>query len=186
VKHKQLSFHFLPSFRDFIPRIEHGSNIRKGKRKLARPFSINKAIHLILRSTKARGAWSFLKSKNEKIIYKLIYHYAAKFNVKIYRYANAGNHLHILLKAGSKKDFQNFLRTITGIIPRLVTGAQKRKAKGKFWDELVYTKLVAWGRQFKNTSNYVFKNALEAFGIIPPRHEARGHVTLDYLDLYDG
>jgi len=56
---------------------------------------------------------------------------------------------------------------------------------GKFWDALAYSKLVTFGRQFKNTSNYIFRNALEAFGVIPPRKDARGHLKIDFLSLFD-
>jgi len=71
------------------------------------------------------------------------------------------------LKSADKTNLQNFLRTFAGIIPRVVTGARKGNACGKFWDSLAYSKLLTFGRQFKNTSNYIAKNTLETFGIIP-------------------
>jgi hypothetical protein len=73
------------------------------------------------------------------------------------------------------------------LIPRIVTGAKKGKPLSrKFWDGLAYTKIVTFGRQFKNTSNYVFRNTLEAFGVIPPRKDARGHIKIDFISLFDG
>src|SRR4051812_13444612 len=100
------------AFEDHKKRFEHGHGLRKGKRKLARPFAAKKFLHITLRSKKAIGPWSFLRSKNEKIVQKLIYLYAQRFDVKIYRFANSGNHLHILLKAPTKEVFQNFLRVL--------------------------------------------------------------------------
>lgn len=174
-------------FKDFKKRTEHGHEVRMGQRKLARPLDLTQALHLILRSELARGGWSFLKPKNKEKINDLINYYAEKCNVKIFRYANCGNHLHLLIKAQSKKGFRKFLRTITALIPRLITGAKKGKPLGrKFWDGLAYTKIVTFGRQFKNTSNYVFRNMLEAFGVIPPRKDARGHLKIDFISLFDG
>jgi len=191
MKNKQLDFNSFSAtekiFTDFKKRNEHGHEIRIGQRKLSRPFDPTKALHLVLRSEKAKGGWSFLKPQNKKKINDLLNNYAEKCNVRIYRYANSGNHLHLLLNAQSKKGFQRFLRTIAALIPRLVTGAKKgNPLKGKFWDGLAYSKLVTFGRQFKNTSNYVFRNTLEAFGVIPPRREARGHIKIDFISLFDG
>jgi len=185
MKFRQLTFHKHKAFRDHAPRFEHGGGKRKGLRKLGRPFSPKKSMHLTLRSVRAVKSWSFLKSRHERKILKLIYGYGARFNVRIFRYANAGNHLHLLLKADDQMGFQNFLRAIGGMIPRIVTGAQKGNRVGKFWDGLAYSKLVHWGRHFRNTSQYVVKNTLEAFGIIPPRKFTLGHTKIDFEELLD-
>ena len=163
---KQLTFEKNNAFQDHKERFEHGGGIREKKRKLSRPFDRHKCLHITLRSTRAKGAWSFLKRGHEEKIQRLIYRYGDRFHVRVMRYANAGNHLHILIKAKSKKGFQRYLRTIAGIIPRVITKAKKGRTVGRFWDNLAYSKLVSWGRQFKNTSNYILKNTLEAFGII--------------------
>src|SRR5476649_1626937 len=102
MKSSQLNFNKNTAFKDHLPRFEHGGGIRKGKRKLSRPFDSKKTLHLTLRSAKAKGSWSFLKNRHEKLIQKLVYHYADRFNIRVFRYANSGNHLHILLKAPSK------------------------------------------------------------------------------------
>jgi hypothetical protein len=56
----------------FIPRTRHGSDLRKGLRKLARPIDTKKALHLTFRSEKARGRWSLLKPENRYRIEKFI------------------------------------------------------------------------------------------------------------------
>lgn len=185
MKKTQLEFDTNAAFKNHVRRIEHGGGIRKGKRKLFRPFDRGKSLHVTLRSSRARGAWSFLKHQNQRKINKAVYSCASRFQIKIYEFANAGNHLHILLKAPSRSDLGRFLKTLAGLIPRLVTDARKGKPIGKFWDDLAYSKLIAWGRQFKNTSDYVLKNTLEAFGIIPPRTQSRGHVKIDFRSVYD-
>lgn len=190
-KARQLSFNSHKVFKDFASRLEHGHGVRQGKRKLSRPFDSKKSMHITLRSAKARGKWSFLHRRNDKKIQRALYRYAVQFNIKIYRFANVGNHLHILLKGQSKREFQSFLRTFSGVVPRVVMNAKKGKpgegvhrGKRKFWDGLTYSKLIVWGKQFQNTSQYVLKNTLEAFGILPPRREARGHSKLDYEGIY--
>jgi hypothetical protein len=190
MKTKQLAFYTAKNtkrtFKDFAPRIEHGHDLRKGKRKLQRPFDSNQALHITLRSSRAKGHWSFLRKRNQEQIDNVIKKYASLYAIQIFRSANVGNHLHILLSAKSKTNFQRFLKTITAMIPRLVTGARKGNPIGRFWDGLAYSKIVKWGRQFKSTANYVFKNTLEAFGVIPPRANARGHLKIDYIALFDG
>ena len=177
---KQLSFDSNKAFQDHRKRIEHGGTLRQGKRKLSRPFNPNKALHLVMRSSKAKGEWSLLKRRNENQILGLVYRFAAKNHVTVYKYANSGNHLHILLKARSQKGFKAYLRTISGLIARHVSGAKRGDSKGKFWDGLAYTKLISWGRHFKSTINYVWRNALEGWGIIPQRSSSRGQMKLDY------
>ncbi|MDZ4677094.1 MAG: transposase [Oligoflexia bacterium] len=191
---KQLTFEKTKTFADFNDRVEHGGSTRIGKRKLYRPFNSKKAIHLVLRSTKAHGQWSMLKKRNENTISRLIYSSAAKNMINIHKFANSGNHLHVLLKAPSKKAFQKFLRTITGLIARHVMNARRGYAKGKFWNSLAYTKMILSMHQFKNTANYIWKNALEGWGIIPPRSQALGRVKINFLiddwlqqnRIYDG
>ena len=181
----QLTFERNKAFKDHKNRLEHGGSVREGKRKLFRPFDAAKAIHLVLRSSKAKGEWSLLKKRNENKISQIVFNFAVKNQITIHKYANSGNHLHILLKARSQKGFRKFLRTVTGLIARHVMGAKRGNSKGRFWDGLAYTKLVSWGKHFKNTINYVWRNVLEGWGVIPPRAEAKGHAKLDFQAIYD-
>ena len=36
----------------------------------------------------------------------------------------------------------------------------------KFWSELIYSRVVSWGREFKSVAKYILKNTLEALYII--------------------
>ncbi len=176
---KQLSF--LPKLR-----IDHGGDLLKGKRKEARPFSHKNAIHLVLRSTHAKGAWSFLTPKNQSRIKRILEKCARAYHIKVYRFTNVGNHLHLLVKTETKqytiaqKEFHSFLRRFAGELAFQVTGAKKGEAfrdseTGEgFWDGLLYSRLVSWGREFRALSNYFTKNFLETFGV------ARG-INVDIL-----
>jgi REP element-mobilizing transposase RayT len=155
-------------------RLEHGGDIRKGKRKLARPFDPKRPLHLVMRSTRAKGPWSLLKS--QKVVKSLVYGIARRYEVRIYQFANSGNHLHFLVRAKKKRNFQNFLRVLAGKIAQGITGAKKGHAIGKFWDSLTYSRLLSWGREFLNVRFYVIQNELESEGIIPfVRRRTRSH-----------
>jgi hypothetical protein len=39
-----------------------------------------------------------------------------------------------------------------------------RKNKRTFWSFLLYSRIVAWGQDFKNVKNYIRQNMLEALG----------------------
>ena len=91
---------------------------------------------------------------------------AAKANgVRIYERANSGNHLHMVVRARTRKGFQNFARTVGALVARAVTGAKKGSPGGKFWDKLVYSRVVEWGRAFRFATNYVAVNELEGQGV---------------------
>ena len=93
-----------------------------------------------------------------------------KHGVRIYRFVNVGNHLHLLIGARKRAAFQNFLREISGRIAALVTGSRKAHPIGekgrRFWDHLVYTRIVSWGRELKAVTTYFIKNIFEAEGLL--------------------
>src|SRR5262245_53341334 len=117
-------------------RLEHGGDVLKGKRKEMRPFSPKASIHIVLRSSRARGPWSMLHRRNRSRVERTIYGFASANHVRVYRFANVGNHLHLLVRTPSPEGLQRFLKTVGGIIPRLITRARKGSRVGKFWDGL--------------------------------------------------
>jgi len=123
-------------------------------------------------SSKARGEKSFLLNKERiRKIEKVVRTQAQKFGVEIYRYANVGNHLHMLIKASYRKGFIAFLRTITGLIARIALDAEKGKAKlndtSRFWDQRPWTRILSTWTEFKNVKKYVEQNFNEAMGFTP-------------------
>lgn len=90
---------------------------------------------------------------------------ARRWGVRVYRSANSGNHLHLLVRAPTRDQFQGFLREFSGLAARLVTGAKKGNPFGKrFWDALAYSRIVEWGRAYFEAKYYVIQNELEAEG----------------------
>jgi REP element-mobilizing transposase RayT len=150
-------------------RTEHGGEIRRGLRKLERPIDLRRPLHVVLRSSRARGAWSLRAQTNERIVRWVMRRFARRYSVRIYEFANAGNHVHLLLRVKCREALQNFLRTFAGITARLVTGARKGWAVGRFWDWLAYSRIVHWGRDFRGVRAYVVQNEWEALGYLPRR-----------------
>ena len=161
----QLQFKALKNY----TRTEHGGGLRTGARKLARPLATKSPMHVVLRSTKANGSRSMLRKAHFPHVTAIVFKFAKVNHVHIAQFANVGNHLHLLVQARSRTGFQNFLRTVTGLIARLITGAVKGRPCGPFWDELAFSRAVSWGRDYRATVNYVFQNAKEAFGVPTPR-----------------
>jgi REP element-mobilizing transposase RayT len=84
----------------------------RGTRSVSTRFS----MHLVLRSSLARGAWSFTQPKNEAMIYRVIGKHAKSTKTEILGIGNAGNHLHLRVQFTSRKRYLCFIRAVTGEI----------------------------------------------------------------------
>src|SRR6476646_4501556 len=101
-------------------RTKHGGEERKGKRKEARPIATKRAMHITLRSERAKGEWSLLEKKNARFIRELLSQASRKWKVKVYETANVGNHIHLLLRSQTREGFANFLRVLGAQIAAFV------------------------------------------------------------------
>ncbi len=140
----------------------HGHTLNKGKRKLERPLSTRQWIHLTLKSDKAKGHLSFLTARNKEIVKSVLLQKAKKFGVIIADRANVGNHLHLKIKIQSRKNFQNFLRAVTTLIARKITGARRGKKFGKFWAGLAFTRVLMSFKEEVILGGYFRANRLES------------------------
>lgn len=109
------------------------------------------------------GEWSLLK--HSAGVEKILQGVAKKFGVRVHRFANVGNHIHLLVQVKRREDFQNFLRVFAQKVMFFVTKAKKGKPAGKFWSALAFSRVVEWGRDWQNMLQYVQKNLLEARGL---------------------
>ena len=145
-----------------------GGSYLKSNPKIKRPLSTRKSAHLVLRSLLAKGPMSLLRFERE--IRELVYKQGKKHGVKIYSFANAGNHLHFVILPSSRRAFNAFIRAISGVIARLVLGAERGSAKNiQFWEKRPFTRIVEWGREYTRVCGYLLQNTLEATGFIPYR-----------------
>ncbi len=144
-----------------------GSNLTSNP-KMKRPISLKRSSHLVMRSLFAKGAQSFLKFDRE--IQNIINRQSKQHGVRVYRLANAGNHIHMVIRPRSRRAYQAFIRSTTGLIARLVIGAQRGSAKNlKFWENRPFTRIVEWGQDYREIMAYLMRNKFEALGFIPYR-----------------
>ncbi len=130
-----------------------------------RPMDFKKALHVVLKSSHALNSKSFKHKNNEQKVFDIINKIAKDYGIKIYDYANGGNHLHLLLKVNRREDYVKFIKAITGLIARFVNKAERgNSSKGRFWDSRPFSRIVNFGRDFKNVKFYFLRNILEALG----------------------
>jgi REP element-mobilizing transposase RayT len=159
-----------------LARTQHGGDFRRARRKLERPVSTRRPMHVVLTSHRARGPWSL--RKHDRAVREALRRMARRFEVRIYDFANVGSHLHLVLRARRREAFQGFLRSFAGIVARRVTGARRAHPSGPFFDGLAWSRVVSWGRDYWGLRHYVFRNQIEgdqgprirqAFESGPPR-----------------
>lgn len=161
-------------------RREHGGSLAIKKRRSRRAITIKQPVHLTLRSDLAQGTRSLIK--NRDIVERVAQCYSKRFRIRIYEKAICGNHLHLLVRAQTRRELQYFFRVFAGQVaqeillryPLTLTEKQKRggtpnahpKNRRTFWEVLIYSRIVSWGREFRIVKAYVIQNTLEANGII--------------------
>jgi len=185
--HQQFS---LPGFNRTSARKAHGGDHASGKRKVQRPFDPKQALHVVLRSSKAQGQLSMLRPQHCNHIQALLHRLKKRWGVSVYRYANVGNHLHLLIRCRSRRAWQGFIRELSGGIAMIVTGAKKGNALSRgpvnttrgFWDHLVFTRIVSFGRDFYGVARYVSTNLWEGIGVPVRKLLAQGLRILEMSD----
>ena len=140
-------------------RIAYGG-VTKGKRKVFRPLDRKRPLHISVKSSHAVGKRSIVFNKLK--VAELIEAKAKKYQIKIHGLELMKNHIHLAVSFKSRELVQKFMRVVFGLIARLLTGARKGKAFGKrFWDQLVFTRIVNGRRDFSRLMDYFFKNEIE-------------------------
>ena len=178
---------------DFFKKVSrsYGGDLltKRKNRTHGRPISTQHSMHFVLRSTRAKGDWSF--KLHERAIREIIEKFATKNGVKLNSMANVGNHLHLHLQLSTRHTYQAFIRAITSAIMMTVTGAsrwnkrplEKLKAQAeqetnkpkKFWDRRPFSRIVVGLKAYLTMRDYVYLNELESNGF--KREQARFYVS---------
>lgn len=144
-------------------------------RSRGRPLATKESMHLVLRSTKAKGAWNFRKPNHQKSIQRIIDNFSRKYGVRVYNYANVGNHLHMHFRLSKRALYRPFIRALTSAIAMAVTGVNRwnKSPSGalKFWDRRPFTRVLVGCKSWLGLKDYIQVNQLEGEGF--QRHEAR-------------
>jgi hypothetical protein len=159
---KQMDLFKLESSKSF------GGSLLAGKRKARRPISTKHAMHLVLNSQQVLKNGSFLKHR--KLIEATVGRATKKFGVKVYRLAVARDHIHMVIKVGSRASYAFFIQFTSGLLALKL----KFEKGAKFWSHRPFTRIVEWGRDFKRTCEYVMMNELESMRWITYQPRGRG------------
>ena len=146
----------------------------KAQNRGARPLTNKGSLHLVLRSSLAKGAWSFRHPKISQKLTSFIQTFSKKKGVQILSLANVGNNLHLHLKITNRTLYKAWIRGLTSAIPMMILGRKgleelKDKNK-KFWDYRPFTRIVSSLSAFLKLKDYIEINQLEGSGV--PRMQA--------------
>ena len=138
---------------------EHGGSLLVGKRKGRRALSTTHAIHLTIKSD-LKGVFNPGNRNLEQLIRKT----ADKFHVRIYETALNWSHIHCVVKIKDRKDYNAFIRALTSILA--VKIRKHKNFTGKVFTLRPFTRILSWGRDFKNVLSYLVLNQLESLGLL--------------------
>ncbi len=173
-----------PAMRRYLsdnPLAHGGDFFKKSGGRKRRYISEAGSMNLTLRSTQAKGEWSFRTQKNWNTINALTNKFAARFKVEVIRVSNVGNHLHFHVWFPVLKSYVKFIRALTAAIAMAITGLSRwsKSPMKKFWDQRPFTRPIQGAIQFLHYDEYLDLNDLEGEGY--PRVAARALMKLRKL-----
>lgn len=144
-----------------------GAQLNGSHPKTKRIFSPKLPLHVVLKSSQAKGVRSFLRFSRE--IAHILARQASRHQIRLQQVANAGNHIHLLLEAPSRNHLSAFLRAVSGRIAQKVLGAQTYQANSdeprSFWDARPFSRIVSRGCDHRNVARYLGMNSTEMTGL---------------------
>lgn len=163
-RHKQLSFE--EKLIKKKPDRFGGALLKGNNPKYKRPLHSRYPVHLTLRAIKGGMRLPKLSERVKEIIERA----AARRGVKIYRYANVGNHLHLVIRVTKLGQWAAFIREISGRIAALMREMGITESGERYWLHRPFTEVVRnWKQGFKQLCAYVHLNWLQAEGFINRR-----------------
>lgn len=140
-----------------------GSLLKNSNAKVKRPLDSRLPVHLVLRSnfSMMRGIKAFA------LVNEAVREIARKHGVKLYEYANVGNHLHMVICVKKLRLWAAFIRELSGRVAQLAQGLKGPQKGRKFWSQRPFTRIIrGWKKPFQIARQYVNLNFLEAEGFI--------------------
>ena len=113
-----------------------------------------KPLHFVLKSRKSANLYS-----HRVLLRKLLFLYAKKIGVKVYKESVQKDHFHFCIKITNRQLYRAFIRALTGVI-------SQKLGKG-LWTLAPFSRLVAWGKDFLGVLDYILLNDCEVGGRVP-------------------
>lgn len=194
--HKQQKFFKTP----YQHRFSHGGELRN--RKLgrgARPLSTKSPIHVVFKVNRFKLRHRSLRaSLNFTLIKCVISKYSKSFSVKVEQLSIQHDHIHILIRASRRKNFQYFFRVISGQIAQIFEkkGLLALEAKtdtpevssvraGSLWKYRPFSRVVIGWKAYLTARNYIQLNEKEVLGKIKHQKDRlRGLSSGDWQILW--
>lgn len=154
----------------------HGGEI-KNPQKTKRPLTFRFRNHFVLRSTKAKGEWSFRRHRFE--VAEILRRFARKHSIGLTSYANVGNHIHLSLEVSNRESYRKFIRAVSAAIMMQVTGFSRWKKAPEnfqFWDARPFSRILVSWKEVLTLEKYLELNRWEGTGM--KRAEARRWLNL--------
>lgn len=150
--------------------LQYGGILRnKAKNRGARPLSKKNSLHVVMRSSLAKGAWSFQNPKQVRKIGNFIQEFSHKKGIQILSVANVGNHLHLHVKITNRTLYKAWIRGLSSAIAMMIAGRQGLKElkqrRQKFWDYRPFTRVISSFKAFLNLKDYIEINKFEGLGV---------------------
>jgi REP element-mobilizing transposase RayT len=140
-----------------------GSLLKNSHAKVKRPLASTFPLHLVLRTHKSH----FRLPRHYRKVNDLVVNTCAKHGVRLYKYANVGNHIHLLIKLPNIQRWSAYIRELTGQIAQLVQGLKAQDKGDAFWKQRPFTRIVrGWKQAFHKVIDYLELNRLEGDGFI--------------------
>lgn len=162
-----------------------GGSLLKGNAKTKRFIPRKLPLHIVLKSEMAVQKYSMIA--RHRLIRDLIQRQARLAGVKLYDFVNMGNHIHILAQFHSRFSYHRFIRSITGLIARVVLDVQRGSGlpnEVKFWSYRPYTRILHPGRRsLENLKTYMAKNRAQLFGVSRKQINTKDPVAMSFLEI---
>lgn len=166
-----------------LSRVEHGGGLTCGRRKTARPVSTRQPMYVVLRSTRAKGQLWLRRPTISSRIRAIISKQAEACRIELLQFANEGDSLHFLIRVPSRAAYQRFIRSVSGVITRQVTGIERgpahgmrrsvargapqngRNNRGRFWDVLPYSRICTGATSISSAQRLIAVEVRREIGL---------------------
>jgi REP element-mobilizing transposase RayT len=145
------------------PKDVFGGSLLTSNPKGKRPLHSKLPILLTLRAERS----CLRKPGAFHVVNQLVRATAKRHGIRIYKYANVGNHLHILIKIPHVHRWAAFIRELTGRIAQALLARIDLPKNLRFWKFRPHTRIVrGWQKAYTTAKEYIYLNQLEADGCI--------------------